>query len=379
MKKNVLKFASLALGLCVATALTSCHSGEDYEAAETQPVVIPVISGNSLQIFTSAPASVKVGTAAAVNSTADAPAEFTSVAETGTITITPADATKYDAKTINYNMNGKELVVLNVELVAKVVSVSQTAAESGTTEVNNDGANADESGVGVSFDFGANNTTNTDASVTDNYSISVYTPESTIDGDAVAAGKNYSESPLALECKPDGANFGANPLKVNLTIKDSQGYNLKFKNGTEVLTPTWSDSDKLSVEIPHFSVWEAILDLACANMKVSEKVYTQTVDAQLGQVAFEEVLFGYETAETSVIANKILKKLFGTPVKKVKKTAKWNSVDGEATVTLTQTVKDYEFNAGKTIKVTVYGKVVTKVVVETSDEEVINKHGGGTN
>ena len=362
MKKNVLKFASLALGLCVATALTSCHSGEDYEAAETQPVVIPVISGNSLQIFTSAPASVKVGTAAAVNSTADAPAEFTSVAETGTITITPADATKYDAKTINYNMNGKELVVLNVELVAKVVSVSQTAAESGTTEVNNDGANADESGVGVSFDFGANNTTNTDASVTDNYSISVYTPESTIDGDAVAAGKNYSESPLALECKPDGAN-----------------YNLKFKNGTEVLTPTWSDSDKLSVEIPHFSVWEAILDLACANMKVSEKVYTQTVDAQLGQVAFEEVLFGYETAETSVIANKILKKLFGTPVKKVKKTAKWNSVDGEATVTLTQTVKDYEFNAGKTIKVTIYGKVVTKVVVETSDEEVINKHGGGTN
>ena len=66
-------------------------------------------------------------------------------------------------------------------------------------------------------------------------------------------------------------------------------------------------------------------------------------------------------------------------MKKVKKTAKWNSVDGEATVTLTQTVKDYEFNAGKTIKVTVYGKVVTKVVVETSDEEVINKHGGGTN
>jgi hypothetical protein len=379
MKKNVLKFASLALGLCVATALTSCHSGEDYEAAETQTVEIPVIKANSLQIFTSVPASVAVGTAPAVNSTADAPAEFTSVAETGTIIITPDDLSKYEKKTINYNMNGKELVVLNVELVGKVVAVSQTAAESGTSEVNNDGANADDSGVSASFDFGANNTTNTDGSVTGDYSISVITPESTIDGDEVKAGNTYKESPLALDCKPDGAQFGANPLKVNLTIKDSKGYNLKFKNGTEELTPTWSDNDKLSVEIPHFSVWDAILDLACAKMTPSTKTYTETVDAQLGQVAFEDVLYGYETAETSVIANKILKKLFGTPVKKVKKTAKWSAVEGEATVTLTQAVKDYEFNAGKTIKVTVYGKVESKVVVETSSEEIINKHGGGSN
>jgi hypothetical protein len=376
MKKNVLKLASFAVGLCVAAMLTSCHNGEDY-TPETKNVVIPVVKANSLQIFTSAPASVKVG-AATANSTKDAAAEFTSVPETGTIVITPSDS-KYETKTINYNMKNRELVVLDVELVAKVVAVSQTAAESGTTEVNNDGANADETGVSASLDFGANNTTNTDASVTGDYSISVFTPEAGTDGDAVVAGKTYSEIPLALDCKPDGAQFGTSPVKVNLTIKDSKGFNLKFKNGSDVVTPTWADNDKLSVEIPHFSVWDAILDLSCSKIEVSENVYTTKVDAKVGTATIDNILFGYDTEETNAIALKVLKKLFGTAKKTIKKTVKWNSVEGEATVKATQEVKNYTFDSGKTIKVTVYGRITTSVEVVTSDPEVIKTHGGGSN
>ena len=72
--------------------------------------------------------------------------------------------------------------------------------------------------------------------------------------------------------------------------------------------------------------------------------------------------------------------MFGTPKKQITKTVKWNAVEGTATVKISQAVNIYEFSSGeKTVKVTVYGKVTTKVSIETAQPQEVKTHGGGSN
>jgi molybdopterin-binding protein len=90
--------------------------------------------------------------------------------------------------------------------------------------------------------------------------------------------------------------------------------------------------------------------------------------------------FGYDTDVTSVIATRLLKKMFGTPKKQITKHVKWNAVEGEATITASQVVKTYTFNSKvKTVKVAVYGKVTTGVSIETAQPQEVKTHGGGSN
>ena len=47
MKKNVLKIALFAFGLCAATTLTSCHNGEDVDIVE-----VAQLEARTLQVHT---------------------------------------------------------------------------------------------------------------------------------------------------------------------------------------------------------------------------------------------------------------------------------------------------------------------------------------
>lgn len=373
MKKNVLKLASFAVGLCVATALTSCHSGEAYEAEETTVVNnVTQLEARTLSVHTNVAATVTVGTETKTGQDV----EFANPAAAGTINIT---ATGRQAKTINYNFKDGAVLYFDVELESAGKTFSQADVETNGATVTNGTDNAgDNDGVEASFALNGSNNTGT----TGDYSITVFTPaDGGTAGEDVAKGQSYAETPMAIDCKPDGAQFDT-PIKVTLNIPGSDGYDVKVKSGAEEANIA-KDGDKITADIPHFSVWDVILNIACADLTTETKNYDDVkVDANTGS-ANVKVDYGYETdAETakSAIAKKLLKKMFGTAKREITKKVSWNAVEGTATVKASQTVKTYKFTSGsKTITVTVYGKVTTSVSIETSKPEEVKTHGGGSN
>ena len=58
MKKNVLKLASFAAGLCVAMTLTSCHNGEDYQEQTTVVNNVVQLESRTLIVRTNVAATV---------------------------------------------------------------------------------------------------------------------------------------------------------------------------------------------------------------------------------------------------------------------------------------------------------------------------------
>lgn len=373
MKKSVLKITSIALGLCVATALTSCHSGEAYEAEETTVVNnVTQLEARTLSVHTNVAATVKVGSETKTGQDV----EFANPAAAGTIQIT-ADGRQ--AKTINYNFKDGAILYFDVELESAGKTFTQAEVETGGATVTNGTDNAGDND-GVEASFAMNGASNTGA--TGDYSITVFTPaDGGTAGEDVAKGQSYAETPMAIDCKPDGAVFDT-PIKVALTIPGSAGYDVKVKSGDEVANIA-KDGDKITADIPHFSVWDVILNITCGDVTTTTKNYDEvTVDANAG-TASVKVDYGYEAdAETanSVLAKKLLKKMFGTAKREITKKVSWNKVEGTATVKASQTVKNYSFTSGeKSLSITVYGKVTTSVSIETTTPEEVKTHGGGSN
>jgi hypothetical protein len=377
MKKNVLKFASFALGLCVATALTSCHSGEEQE--ETTVVNnVTQLEARTLFVHTNVSATVQgVGF------------NFSKTGENVEITNAPASgqfkvsADGRQTKTISFNFQDGAVLYFDIELVSAGKGVPQATAEAAPagTVNNTDGSdNAEQTGVDASIDF--NGATNTNASATGDYSITVFTPDATNTSvDGIKKNDKITEAPLAIECKPDGAVFSS-PIKVSLNIPGSAGYVVNVKNGTDVVVPA-QDGDKLTADIPHFSVWDVLLVITCGDLTTTTKEYEAVAAASDGKATLK-VDYGYEADEqtkNSLIAKKLLKKMFGREnTEQVSKTVAWEKVDGTATVKASQVVKTYKFNSGeKNLEITVYGKVTTSVSIETTTPEEVKTHGGGSN
>ena len=379
MKKNVLKLASFAAGLCVAMTLTSCHNGEDYQEQTTVVNNVVQLESRTLIVRTNVAATVKVGSETKT-STPNTDLEFANPAAAGTIQIS---ATGRQAKSIKYNFKDGAMLYYDVMLESAGQVFSQTDVETNGATVSNGTANEeDNDGVKASFSLG--NETNT--GTTGNYSITVFTPDQDTSNENIAKGTSLTENPLAIDCKPDGAEF-SNPIDVVLNIPGSAGYNVGVqtvnKKGQIEKAVTTPDGDVITAKIPHFSVWDVILALLCDNYTPTTKNYDDvSVNAMNGKTTVT-VDFGYETdneTANSVIAKRLLKKMFGTPKKQITKTVKWDAVEGTATVKTSQAVNIYEFISGeKTVKVTVYGKVTTKVSIETAQPQEVKTHGGGSN
>jgi hypothetical protein len=371
MKKNVLKLASFAAGLCVAMTLTSCHNGEDYQEQTTVVNNVVQLESRTLIVRTNVAATVKVGSETKT-STPNTDLEFANPAAAGTIQIS---ATGRQAKSIKYNFKDGAMLYYDVMLESAGQVFSQTDVETnGATVTNGDDNKNDNDGVEASFSLGSE----TNDGTTGDYSITVFTPDEVTNGEDVTKGQNLTETPLAIDCKPDGAQF-SNPIDVVLNIPGSDGFDISVKSGDEVATSVQA-GDKITAKIPHFSIWDVILNLACADIVSSTFMYDPVkVNAMEGQASVT-VDFGYDTDVTSVIATRLLKKMFGTPKKQITKNVKWNAVEGEATITASQVVKTYTFNSKvKTVKVAVYGKVTTGVSIETAQPQEVKTHGGGSN
>jgi hypothetical protein len=375
MKKNVLKFASVAFGLCMATALTSCHSGEEYQAEETT-VVNNVTQLEARTIFVTANVAAKVEGVGFNFSATGTNVEIPDAPASGAIKVS---ATGRQTKTINFNFKDGVILYFDVALESAGQVFSRTDVENNGATVSNGNDNkTDNEGVEASFKLdGATNT-----GATGDYQITVFAPaEANTSADNIAKNQSYSETPLAIDCKPDGAVFSA-PIKVALNIPGSAGYDVKVKSGNEIATIA-QDGDKITADIPHFSVWDVVLNITCGDVTTTTKEYDAvTADANQGTASIK-VDYGYTAdAETtnSVLAKKMLKKLFGTPKQEITKKVSWNKVEGTATVKASQAVKTYKFVSGqKNLEITVYGKVTTSVSIETTTPEEVKTHGGGSN
>jgi hypothetical protein len=374
MKKNVLKFASLAFGLCVATALTSCHSGQDQE--ETTVVNnVTQLAARTIYVHTNVSAKVE-GVGFNFSNTGQ-DVEITDAPTKGSFKVS---ATGRQDKTIDFNFKDGAVLYFDIELVTAGTTFSQTDVETNGVTVTNGDANKDDNdGVEASFSLGGETNDGTKG----DYSITVFTPDNTTTNvDNIAKDDKIQEAPLAIECKPDGAVF-SNPINVVMNIPGSDGYeiNVKHDKTGDVVVPT-QEGDKVTAAIKHFSVWDVILVITCGDLTTSTKEYEAVVDANQGSASLK-VDYGYEAdaqTQNSSIARRLLKKMFGTAKKQITKKVSWESVDGTATVKITQTVKNYKFTSrNKNLEVTVYGKVKSSVSIETTTPEEVKTHGGGSN
>ena len=372
MKKNVLKIALFAFGLCSATALTSCHNGEDVDIVE-----VAQLEARTLQIHTNVAATVNVNgeskTTTALIGGTGFEASFANPAATGTITVS---ASGRQGKTVSYDFKDGAMLYYDLMLEAAGTVYSQAAVETGGATVSNGTANQDDND-GVEASFALNGETNN--GTTGDYSITVYDPAAaSTNAEDLAQGQTYEEAPLAIDCKPDGANF-SNPIKVKLNIPGSGEFAIKVKSGDEEAAITQT-GDLVEANIPHFSIWEIVLNVKLESIDTQvNKIVDTTVDAKSGKYGFK-FDYGYscDQASNSTLIKNLLKTIFGSKKKKVNKNITWTPTEGSATVTVNQEVKTYKFVSGnKVFYVTTYGKITSSVVVNPAEETTT--HGGGSN
>jgi len=372
MKKNVLKIALFAFGLCSATTLTSCHNGEDVDIVE-----VAQLEARTLQVHTNVAATVVVNGESKTTTAPDFEASFANPAATGTITVS---ASGRQGKTVSYDFKDGAMLYYDLMLESAGVGVPQATAEAapaGTVNNSTGSDNATETGVDASIDF--NGATNTNSSATGDYSITVFDPSaaSTNAGD-LAQGQTYEETPLAISCTPSGATF-SNPIKVSLDIPGSAGFAVKVVNGDEEATVNQT-GDVVVADIPHFSIWNIVLNVKLESIDTQvNKIVDTTVDAKSGKYGFK-FDYGYscDQASNSTLIKNLLKAMFGSKKKSVKKNITWTPTDGSATITVNQEVKTYKFVSGnKVFYVTTYGKITSSVVVNPAEETPT--HGGGSN
>ena len=376
MKKNVLKIALFAFGLCSATALTSCHNGEDVDIVE-----VPQLEARTLQVHTNVAATVVVNgeskTTTALIGGTGFEASFANPAATGTITVS---ASGRQGKTVSYDFKDGALLYYDLMLESAGVGVPQDTAETapaGTVNNSTGSDNATETGVDASIDF--NGATNTNSSATGDYSITVFDPSTaSTNAEDLAQGQTYEETPLAISCTPSGATF-SNPIKVSLDIPGSADFAVKVVNGDEEATVNQT-GDVVVADIPHFSVWNVVLSVTLESIDTQvNKIVDTTVDAKSGKYGFK-FDYGYscDQASNSTLIKNLLKAMFGSKKKKVNKNITWTPTEGSATVTVNQEVKTYKFVSGnKVFYVTTYGKITSSVVVNPAEETTT--HGGGSN
>lgn len=380
MKNLLTKSLALVFGLGVAATFTACHNGED-----AQPTVVPNASvqetdengnvvGRTLVITANKTATFTLGseTKSGTNVT------FTNAPVKGTVSATAGSTTKK----VKFNFGDAKDLAYDVIFESEGTAVTQAAAQAGTTTVSNQGANADETGVTAEMDF-SGGVVNGDATVTGDYSVTVVTPTETETAAEELESKKgqtdaIQEPVLSLDCKPTGADFSAKPVKVKVNVPNSADYELACANSEtdEAAASFVQEGDNMTIELSHFSLWAIILKATV--VKVDTKTITKTVtgSSKDGSLAYT-MNYGFDSDNSDPIVAKYLKKVFGINKREISKRAKFNKVDGTATLNVTQQAKVYTIKSGKkTFTATVYGKADLNLSIETNTPEVVETHDG---
>jgi hypothetical protein len=119
-------------------------------------------------------------------------------------------------------------------------------------------------------------------------------------------------------------------------------------------------------------------------VKVDPKTITKTFTGSSKDGSLPYTMdYGFDSDNSDPIVAKYLKKVFGINKREISKRAKFNKVDGTATLKVTQQVKVYTIESGRgdhktTFTATVYGKADLNLSIETNTPEEVETHDGGS-
>ena len=343
------KFLLGAFAVASTALLTSCFSSDDDDTPEAPNVDI-------------------VEEAYSVNPSANVPATFTVSKNTNlkkgdVVTVTAkAKENKYDDNTLTKKVKLGDEKSVNVSFVFTIAPTTVVATTTATTVVYvgednetttdvNKAENvtiADVNVKGISMSIPA------EAAVAagkteggNNFSVKVIptaSDEEQVDADEMKEG-NVDAQTLTVVCKPDGAQFGENPVTITIPAAESNGLEFTARNG-ETTVSGKSSANSLSVVVPHFSNWDFILKAVVRNY--SEKVTpgsTKTMNVSKGNNKFSYTSkSGWNVNRKNVLVNSYLVGKLGDSREKTRTVNSSFNADGDGVVTYRVNQKTVEFD-----------------------------------
>lgn len=366
LKMRKFNFIFGVLAVASAGLMTSCDWSDDDDKDLAPNVSVPSLDGKTLVVNTNVDkASIKLN-----NDTPKSGKSATFAVSGNTATVT-VSAAGYSTQTVEVVLGENSMLSVDVNLV-KASSITKTQEEAKGSSVSNDSENVRTSGVNASIAVPQ------DAEIrgTGDFSIVAYVPAGA-DRSDLKNNDNVELPVLALECKPDGANFPTTPVTLTASIIGANGCDVVCKNGDDEITATTNDNS-VSAEVSHFSVWSFVLKAQVVTVNDEEETKKGSILLANGNNTINYTQkYGYEVVSGvsgSLITNFLVNK-FGK-AGSVKKSVNITSDKvGSADYTVKQAVKTYTFKSGtKEFRVKVYGALTVTIDRTTSDT---SGHSGG--
>ncbi len=374
MKINI-KFASVALVLGMAAAMTSCHRNNAIDIE--QKANVQLIQNNTLQVkFTSAVSGATVTYAGQTATKSGNTYTFNNAAASGTVVVTlPAGYVAISP--IDVTFGDRKIVVIELTPVQKSTNAVSQAAADANNDVTNDNKNQKDFSVKATLNLNGSNATYTSS---DSYRITVYVqPQEPVE--EVKENTEYPVSAYSVDCDPDGTKFSGDGAHLDLDIEGVgevglAGIDFRHVDGTKANNLAVA-GDVLSADLPHFSTWNVILNATCTAIETN-KIILKTGNLTPGNqtVNFDQY-FGFTNVDKLTgILSMWTRLIFGATAAKVPTSGTLN-MERAGTYTIYQNVSIMTFKAGnKVFRVKVYGDISTEIVYT---EEPVATHVGGSN
>ena len=374
MKKIAKNFFVLAVGALVAVSMTSCHS--KHEAAPA-----PAVKVTSVDIATTTPKTLIVTVSenlplgatlkyngATATSVSGKVYTFENVADGKNVVLTGGSVIDQNVKV---DFAGKTLVA--IDLTVKTLNA-------GVTIVGGSDASASDTYLSAQSNVTIPAAALTPALINQKLALTLYSKSAPLQ--KVVEGKTYAPASLSLDCKPDGATF--NPaVEVVTDLPGAENTDVFVQNaaGTEKPECTFSGT-KLTAKMPHFSVWDIIMNVKVAKVTAStEDLSTGSLISGRNKISYAEKA-GFETRETGIIKTTI-SSLFGSELKSSNKSIEYD-MTGTGTYRVYQDVQVVEMQSGqRTFSFKLYGAIHMDVTSDPAQTEptkpVVPTHSGGSN
>lgn len=373
MKKIAKNFFVLAVGALVAVSMTSCHS--KHEAAPA-----PAVKVTSVDIATTTPKTLIVTVSenlplgatlkyngATATSISGRIYTFENVADGKNVVLTGGGVIDQNVKV---DFAGKTLVAIDLTVKTLNAGVTIVGGSDASTSDTYQSAKSDVT-IPAALTPALNN---------QKLALTLFSKSAPLQ--KVVEGKTYSPAPLSLDCKPDGATF--NPaVEVVTDLPGAENADVFVQNaaGTEKPECTFSGT-KLTAKMPHFSVWDIIMNVKVAKVTAStEDLSTGSLISGRNKISYAEKA-GFETRETGIIKTTI-SSLFGSELKSNNKSIEYD-MTGTGTYRVYQDVQVVEMQSGqRTFSFKLYGAIHMDVTSDPAQTEptkpVVPTHSGGSN
>ena len=373
MKKIAKNFFVLAVGALVAVSMTSCHS--KHEAAPA-----PAVKVTSVDIATTTPKTLIVTVSenlplgatlkyngATATSVSGKVYTFENVADGKNVVLTGGSVIDQNVKV---DFAGKTLVA--IDLTVRTLNAGVTIS-GGSDASTSDTYLSAQSNVTIPAAL-------TYALNSKQLALTLYSKAAPLQ--KVVEGKTYAPASLSLDCKPEGATF--NPaVEVVTDLPGAENTDVFVQNaaGTEKPECTFSGT-KLTAKMPHFSVWDIIMNVKVAKVTAStEDLSTGSLISGRNKISYAEKA-GFETRETGIIKTTI-SSLFGSELKSGNKSIEYD-MTGTGTYRVYQDVQVVEMQSGqRTFSFKLYGAIHMDVTSDPAQTEptkpVVPTHSGGSN